>query len=314
VPDHIHFSNIVLLVVIVLLLRSQLRRWWRRLREHWRGHQPRRWKPASPHDCMLCCGQVSLGVVKQREVVPYSQTKSPRGRKKSIATRGYACPHPHCAFCGITDDAIHALVGYGHHNHIQRFRCQACRKVFTSRIGTPLYYLKTSPDRIERVLWFLAEGVDVPVMVRFTGCGDATIARWLERMGSHSQTWHNRLFRDLVFTILQLDELYTRVYPSSTSTPPTNRDEFVHLLTVLHPQAERALSHAISCNNSPPSTGEMAAAGRQRGVKPDDTTCRSGQVQIDQTRCGSTRCIHACAASLRLAGCGWRLGAADGNS
>jgi hypothetical protein len=47
--------------------------------------------------------------------------------------------------------------------------------------------------------------------------------------------------------------------------PPTNRDEFVHLLTVLHPQAERALSHATSCNNSPPSTGEMAAAGRQRG-------------------------------------------------
>jgi hypothetical protein len=30
-------------------------------------------------------------------------------------------------------------------------------------------------------------------------------------MGNHSQTWHNRLFRDLVFTILQLDELYTRV-------------------------------------------------------------------------------------------------------
>jgi hypothetical protein len=27
VPDHIHFSNIVLLVVIVLLLRPQLRRW-----------------------------------------------------------------------------------------------------------------------------------------------------------------------------------------------------------------------------------------------------------------------------------------------
>jgi hypothetical protein len=69
------------------------------------------------------------------------------------------------------------------------------------------------------VLWFLAEGVDVSVMVRFTGHGDATIARWLERMGRHSQTWHHRLFRDLVFTILQLDELYTRVYTSGTSTP-----------------------------------------------------------------------------------------------
>jgi transposase-like protein len=138
---------------------------------------------------MLCYGQVSLGVVKQREVVPYSQTKSPCGRKKSVATRGYACPHPHGAFCGIADDAIHALVGYGRHNHIQRFKCQACRKVFTSRIGTPLYYLKTDLKQVEMVLWLLAEGVDVPVMVRFTGHGDATIAHWLERMGRHSQIW-----------------------------------------------------------------------------------------------------------------------------
>jgi hypothetical protein len=67
VPDLIHFS------VIVILLRPQLRRWWRRLREHWRDHQPRCWKPASPHDCTLCCGQVSLEVFKPRDVVPYFQ-------------------------------------------------------------------------------------------------------------------------------------------------------------------------------------------------------------------------------------------------
>lgn len=49
------------------------------------------------------------------------------------------------------------------------------------------------------------------VMIRFTGHADATIARWLNRMGNHAQGWHNRLFRNLVFTVLQLDELYTRV-------------------------------------------------------------------------------------------------------
>jgi transposase-like protein/IS1 family transposase len=211
VADHIHFSNIVLLVVILILLRPHLRRWWRRLREHWRERQPRRWQPASPHDCVLCCGQVNLEVIQHRDVIPYHQTKSPRGRKKLVATRGYACPNPDCAYCGITDDTIHALVGYGRHNRIPRFKCQACGKVFTSRMGTPLYYLKTSPERVEMVLWFLAEGVDVSVMVRFTGHADTTIARWLERMGSHSQVWHNQLFRDLIFVVLQLDELYTRV-------------------------------------------------------------------------------------------------------
>ncbi len=61
------------------------------------------------------------------------------------------------------------------------------------------------------VLWFLVEGVDMSVMIRFTRHGDATIAHWLNRMGSHAQGWHNRRFRDLVFVVLQLDELYTRV-------------------------------------------------------------------------------------------------------
>jgi transposase-like protein len=139
------------------------------------------------------------------------QTKSPRGRRKSVDTRGFACPNPNCRYCGICHDTVHALVGYGHHNRIQRFKCQACGQVFTSRIGTPLYYLKTSPDRIEMMLWFLAEGVDLSVMIRFTGHTDATIARWLNRMGNHSQSWHNQLFRDLVFVVLQLDERYTRV-------------------------------------------------------------------------------------------------------
>jgi hypothetical protein len=77
VPDHIHFSNIVLLVVIVLLLRPQLRRWWRRLREHWRDHQPRRWKPQSPDDCPRCRSDVCLSIVKPGPVTPYPQTKSP---------------------------------------------------------------------------------------------------------------------------------------------------------------------------------------------------------------------------------------------
>jgi hypothetical protein len=51
VPDFVHITNVVLLVVIILLLRPYLRRWWRRLCEHWRDHQPRHWKPQSPDDC-----------------------------------------------------------------------------------------------------------------------------------------------------------------------------------------------------------------------------------------------------------------------
>jgi transposase-like protein/IS1 family transposase len=209
--DFAHVTNVLLLIVVIILIRPHLHRWRKRLHNQWKSLKQRCWKPATPHDCTLCCNQVDLHVIKQQWVVPYSLTKSPRGRKKSVDTHGFACPNPDCRYCAISDDAIHALVGYGHHNRIPRFKCQACGRVFTSRLGTPLYYLKSDLQRVEMVLWFLAEGVDLSVMIRFTGHADATIARWLDRMGSHSQRWHNQLFRDLIFVVLQLDELYTRV-------------------------------------------------------------------------------------------------------
>ena len=48
-------------------------------------------------------------------------------------------------------------------------------------------------------------------MVRYTGHQDTTIARWLERMGTHSSGVHNQLFRGLVFALVQLDALYVKV-------------------------------------------------------------------------------------------------------
>jgi hypothetical protein len=56
--------------------------------------------------------------------------------------------------------------------------------------------------------------VNRAVLVRYTGQKDATLARWLERMGEHSQGLHNRLFRGLVLSLVQLDELYAQVKDS----------------------------------------------------------------------------------------------------
>jgi IS1 family transposase len=61
------------------------------------------------------------------------------------------------------------------------------------------------------VLWLMAEGVDTSVIVRYTGHADSTITRWLKRMGNHSESLHNRYFRGLVLTLVQLDELHAKV-------------------------------------------------------------------------------------------------------
>jgi IS1 family transposase len=146
--------------------------------------------------------------------VLWSECKSKRGPKKTVDTSGYACPQPGCDYFGITDPDLHALVGYGWIDQaqtIRKLRCQACGKTFSVRKGTPLYCLKTNPQQVEMVLWFLAEGLDQAVMIRFTGHSETTIARWLQRAGTHSQAWHHRFLRHLVPVVLQLDELHTRV-------------------------------------------------------------------------------------------------------
>ncbi len=176
----------------------RFRRWWKGHREH----LPRHWHPKSAAACPHCRAGWQLTVVRVAgEVTPYGERKHRNGLRKRITTEGFACPNPACDYCGITDAARHALVGYGKRRQaqpIQRLRCQACHTVFSCRRGTPLYYLKTAEAEVELVLGFLVEGVDNAVMVRYTGHAEATIARWLRRAGEHSQGWHDQRLRGLV--------------------------------------------------------------------------------------------------------------------
>ena len=70
-------------------------------------------------------------------------------------TQGFACPNQQCAYFGITDARVHALVGDGKHGRaeqIQTFRCQARRTTFTIRCSTSLYRLKTPSQQVAMVV------------------------------------------------------------------------------------------------------------------------------------------------------------------
>ena len=124
---------------------------------------PRPLRPRSPDDCPHCRDtKVTSLAAAVRPVVPYSQLKSRRGRKKTIDTHGHACPNPNCDYHRITDSAIHALVGYGHHgrhNPIQDFFCQACHHKFSARRHTAPYRLRTPAAHVAQVLHAVAEGL-----------------------------------------------------------------------------------------------------------------------------------------------------------
>lgn len=121
--------NVILLFFIVFFQRRALQRVLKQLWVTGQQHRPCRWKPQSPHDCPHCKSGLRLQVLRSKsDIRPYSNRKSRRGRKKTVNTHGFACPNPDCTYCGVTDDTLHALVGYGLPNGIQRFKCQACAK------------------------------------------------------------------------------------------------------------------------------------------------------------------------------------------
>jgi hypothetical protein len=179
----IRLNNILVLLVLLLVHRDQVRRWCNQLRASWRVHGPRRWQPQSPRDCAQCRSGVKREVMcAAREVAPYAACKSRRGRRKTVPTRHFACPNVACCYHGITDDTVHALVGHGKDNGIQRLKCQACGSVFTSRIGTPLYYLKADRKQVELVLGSWPKGW----MPR---CWCATPVGWMRRWRAGWSGW-----------------------------------------------------------------------------------------------------------------------------
>ena len=172
-----------------------------------------------PENCPLCrqateqAGCLTSDSPENR-VEPWSARKSRRGRKKELETEGVACPNPGCAYAGISDSAIHAIVGDGKRgvtDEIQYWRCQSCGRSFSSRWGTPLYGLKTPPKRVAEAMTAFAEGVDVSAAHRIFGHDERTLSEWLGKGGRHAARLHERLFRECQCAHVQLDELVTRV-------------------------------------------------------------------------------------------------------
>ena len=120
------------------------------------------------------------------------------------------CPNKECEYYDITDENIHALVGYGNHGKqdlIQDLICQACRKKFLVRRNTIIYRLKTRSSLVEKILWLLALGVDASALEEVFGVREITIRAWLCRSGMQGKKLHERFISELELIHVQLDEL-----------------------------------------------------------------------------------------------------------
>jgi IS1 family transposase len=178
--------------------------------------KPRPLKPKTGDDCARCRNMPPLKPegVGRCLPPPWRADPSRPGPKKHSNTDGYACNNPGCAYYGITDGTVHALIAYGGHGKnewIQDLYCDACEHKFTVRCDTVLYRLKTPSAEVAEALIYLAEGVDVSVLERTTGKGEGTLRTWLTRAGLHAIKLHDHFFQGLTFQNIQLDELWANV-------------------------------------------------------------------------------------------------------
>ncbi len=208
-------ENVFFTVIVICLL------WWLVDHRTWcesgeiePGRPRRRWhlRPRSPKDCPQC-QSAHHPAQKQKEVIPWPELKSQRGRPKTLVSEGYACPNQKCTYHGITDQTVHALVGdgvQGVKEAIQWWCCQACGDRFSARHDTGMRWLKTPSWRVQEVVTALGEGVDQAAAARIFGHHPTTIARWLKRAGQLDRPLHERFFKGMRAQYIQRDELKTK--------------------------------------------------------------------------------------------------------
>jgi hypothetical protein len=109
-----------ILILLIELYRYVRKVWLRRLLEkkkrEKRPRKPAVLRPKSERDCLLCCEAKGTQDIAKRETPQSWQLhKGKGGPKKKVVTEGYFCLNQSCEYYGISEEAIHALVGYGTH-------------------------------------------------------------------------------------------------------------------------------------------------------------------------------------------------------
>ncbi len=91
------------------------------------------------------------------------EVKSGRGRPKTYDSDGQACMEPGCEYYKDTDATYHALRRDGQRNQCEatpQWECGACGSKHTARLGTPLYGLKTSSERVRMAVHLSVLGLN----------------------------------------------------------------------------------------------------------------------------------------------------------
>jgi hypothetical protein len=120
------FLILLCLLAMIWLLRLVMFRFYTKAAPKPKTTRPL--KPKTAEDCPFCRAEKDKGDDPQAKqaLKRWSDVKSPRGRKKTLSTQGYAYLNQACRYYGNVDERIHALVGYGRHGKTDRIQSRIC--------------------------------------------------------------------------------------------------------------------------------------------------------------------------------------------
>jgi transposase-like protein len=175
-------------------------------------------KPGTPELCPDCREVVYLSLEQCLDLLarptppPWSQVKGPGGPPKRLDSTGLYCTQLQCPYFGITDSAIHALVGDGHYDTAagprQNWVCACCGQHVSDTYGTFLYRLHLPAELITRTLTSLCRGQGIRAAAETHGLDKNTVQAWWVRFGVRAPAlWQEIAQGRVLVDVVQLDEL-----------------------------------------------------------------------------------------------------------
>jgi len=100
----------------------------------------------------------------------------------------------------------------------RRFRCQVCRKTFSSTSGTPYDRIQHSRSMFNQATSLSAEGINKSAISRVQSVDWNTVHRWLKKAAKSCRHFNRNNTRDMNIREIQADEIRTLdTHPSDAS-------------------------------------------------------------------------------------------------
>ncbi len=150
----------------------------------------------------------------------FDETSGEVGQMTELMNAGSFCPNPDCAKHGQTEGNDIVRFGKSAQGR-QRWRCNACGRVFNENKGT-LFYRKRTPGKdIMEALSMLAEGTSVNSVSRAKGVKASTVAGWAREAGEHAEAVAETLQGDYGMGASQIDRLWSSVGHQGSKKRPS---------------------------------------------------------------------------------------------